>query len=60
MTSADTAASPTESAATPSLDDRLLLVDTPLPDVRFVMVTSGTGASTAFAIGEENIAAMTA
>jgi FAD dependent oxidoreductase TIGR03364 len=43
-----------------SLDDRLLLVDTPLQDVRLVMVTSGTGASTAFAIGEESIAAMTA
>ncbi|AQR63450.1 FAD-dependent oxidoreductase [Brevundimonas sp. LM2] len=29
---------------------------TPEPDVRLVMVTSGTGASTAFAIGEETIA----
>lgn len=30
--------------------------ETPLPGVRLVMVTSGTGASTAFAIGEETIA----
>jgi D-hydroxyproline dehydrogenase subunit beta len=30
--------------------------DTPEPDVRLVMVTSGTGASTGFAIGEETVA----
>ena len=30
--------------------------DAPMPGVRLVMVTSGTGASTAFAIGEETIA----
>jgi len=42
-----------------SLDDRLVLIDTPLRDVRLIMVTSGTGASTAFAIGEESLAAMT-
>jgi FAD dependent oxidoreductase TIGR03364 len=43
-----------------SLDDRLMLTDTPLPDTRLVVVTSGTGASTAFAIGEETIKEMTA
>jgi FAD dependent oxidoreductase TIGR03364 len=43
-----------------SLDDRLALCDAPAPNVRLVVVTSGTGASTAFAIGEETIAAMTA
>lgn len=32
---------------------------TPLPGVRVVMVTSGTGASTAFALAEEVIAALT-
>ena len=32
--------------------------ETPMPGVRLVMVTSGTGASTGFAIGEETIAAM--
>jgi FAD dependent oxidoreductase TIGR03364 len=31
-------------------------VDAPLPGVRFAMVTSGTGASTAFGIAEETIA----
>jgi FAD dependent oxidoreductase TIGR03364 len=35
-----------------SAPDRTLFVDTPASDVRLVMVTSGTGASTAFAIGE--------
>lgn len=39
-----------------SAADRLMLVDTPSPDVRIVIVTSGTGASTAFAIAEEVIA----
>jgi FAD dependent oxidoreductase TIGR03364 len=36
-------------------NDRLVLIDTPLDRVRLVVVTSGTGASTAFAIGEEVI-----
>jgi FAD dependent oxidoreductase TIGR03364 len=31
---------------------------TPMPDVRLVMVTSGTGASTAFAIAEETLAVL--
>ena len=39
-----------------SADDRLMLVDAPYPNVRVAIVTSGTGASTAFAIGEEVIA----
>jgi len=39
-----------------SLPDRLAVIDAPEPAVRLVMVTSGTGASTAFAIGEEVIA----
>jgi D-hydroxyproline dehydrogenase subunit beta len=39
-----------------SADDRLMLVDAPHPNVRVAIVTSGTGASTAFAIGEEIIA----
>ncbi len=43
-----------------SLDDRLVLTDTPAPDVRLVVVTSGTGASTAFAIAEESFKEMTA
>ncbi len=33
--------------------DRLMLVDRPDPTIRVVIVTSGTGASTAFAIAEE-------
>jgi FAD dependent oxidoreductase TIGR03364 len=37
------------------LPDRLAVIDAPEPAVRLVMVTSGTGASTAFAIGEEVI-----
>ena len=36
-----------------SAEDRLMLVDVPYPNVRIAIVTSGTGASTAFAIGEE-------
>src|SRR5581483_10135796 len=36
-----------------SAADRLMLVDRPGDAVRIVIVTSGTGASTAFAIGEE-------
>ena len=39
-----------------SAGDRLMLVDRPSDSVRIVIVTSGTGASTAFAIGEEVIA----
>ena len=33
--------------------DRPMVVDTPMPTVRTVIITSGTGASTAFAIAEE-------
>ena len=33
--------------------DRSMFIDMPAPDVRMVMVTSGSGASTGFAIGEE-------
>ena len=33
-----------------------MLVDRPSDSVRIVIVTSGTGASTAFAIGEEVVA----
>jgi D-hydroxyproline dehydrogenase subunit beta len=36
--------------------DRTYLVDTPEPDVRLVVVTSGTGASTGFGIAEKVIA----
>jgi FAD dependent oxidoreductase TIGR03364 len=36
-------------------DDRTYLVDTPRPDVRLVIVTSGTGASTGFGIAERVI-----
>ena len=39
-----------------SASDRLMLVDRPLDSVRIVMITSGTGASTSFAIAEEVIA----
>ncbi len=39
-----------------SLPDALMIRDAPAPEVRLVIVTSGTGASTAFAIGEETIA----
>lgn len=38
-----------------SAKDRLVLIDAPMDRVRLVTVTSGTGASTAFAIGEEVI-----
>jgi FAD dependent oxidoreductase TIGR03364 len=41
-----------------SAADRLMLVDRPGDSVRIVIVTSGTGASTAFAIGEEVIAGL--
>ncbi len=39
-----------------SASDRLMLVDRPMDSVRIVMITSGTGASTSFAIAEEVIA----
>jgi FAD dependent oxidoreductase TIGR03364 len=38
-----------------SLPDRLMVRDAPDPTIRLVIVTSGTGASTAFAIAEETI-----
>lgn len=38
-----------------SAPDRLMLIDKPSENVRLVIVTSGTGASTGFAIGEEVI-----
>jgi len=39
-----------------SLPDRLMVRDAPDESIRLVIVTSGTGASTAFAIAEETIA----
>jgi FAD dependent oxidoreductase TIGR03364 len=39
-----------------SLPDRLMVRDAPDPAIRLVIVTSGTGASTAFAIAEETVA----
>jgi hypothetical protein len=36
-------------------DDQVVLIEAPVPDVRLVVVTSGIGASTGFAIGEEVI-----
>jgi FAD dependent oxidoreductase TIGR03364 len=41
-----------------SVDGLAVLCDAPAPNVRLVVVTSGTGASTAFAIGEETIAGL--
>lgn len=41
-----------------SASDRLMFVDKPSERVRIAMVTSGTGASTAFAIAEETIGEM--
>lgn len=38
-----------------SLPDRLMIRETPAPGISLVIVTSGTGASTSFAIGEETI-----
>jgi FAD dependent oxidoreductase TIGR03364 len=38
-----------------TLPDRLMIREAPAEGVRLVIVTSGTGASTAFAIGEETI-----
>jgi len=39
-----------------SATERTLLIDAPAPDVRLAMVTTGAGASTAFALGEAVIA----
>ena len=39
-----------------SASDRLMLVDAPCEGLRIVLITSGTGASTSFAIAEEVIA----
>jgi FAD dependent oxidoreductase TIGR03364 len=39
-----------------SCADRTMLIDAPEPRVRVVMITSGTGASMGFAIGEEAVA----
>jgi D-hydroxyproline dehydrogenase subunit beta len=36
-----------------SAPDRTVVIDAPAPDVRLVMVTTGAGASTGFALGEE-------
>jgi FAD dependent oxidoreductase TIGR03364 len=44
----------------PVCEDRPYFVDAPSPEVRIVMVTSGTGASTAFAIAETVIADLAA
>jgi FAD dependent oxidoreductase TIGR03364 len=40
----------------PSCTDRTMFIDAPANNVRIVMVTSGSGASTGFAIGEEVVA----
>jgi D-hydroxyproline dehydrogenase subunit beta len=39
-----------------SATDRTVVIDTPAPGVRLVMVTTGAGASTGFALGEEVVA----
>ena len=39
-----------------SAADRTVLIDTPAPGVRLAMVTTGAGASTGFALGEEVVA----
>jgi D-hydroxyproline dehydrogenase subunit beta len=39
-----------------SAPDRTMFIDTPASNVRVVMITSGSGASTGFAIGEEVVA----
>jgi FAD dependent oxidoreductase TIGR03364 len=41
-----------------SAADRPMLVDSPSPDVRIVIVTSGTGASTGFALAQEVLAGL--
>ncbi|HKK29207.1 MAG TPA: TIGR03364 family FAD-dependent oxidoreductase, partial [Alphaproteobacteria bacterium] len=38
-----------------SASDRTMLTDAPAVNVRLVVISSGTGASTSFAIGEETI-----
>jgi D-hydroxyproline dehydrogenase subunit beta len=43
-----------------SATDRPVLIDTPQPAVRIAIVTSGAGASTGFAIGEEVVAELLA
>jgi FAD dependent oxidoreductase TIGR03364 len=40
----------------PSCADRSMFIDAPARNVRIVMITSGSGASTGFAIGEEVVA----
>ena len=42
-----------------SLPDRLMVREAPAADIRLVIVTSGTGASTAFAIAEETLDELT-
>jgi glycine/D-amino acid oxidase-like deaminating enzyme len=39
-----------------SAPDRTVVIDTPAPGVRLVMVTTGAGASTGFGLGEEVVA----
>jgi FAD dependent oxidoreductase TIGR03364 len=41
-----------------SAADRTMFVDAPAPDIRLAMVTSGSGASTGFAMGEDIITDM--
>ncbi|HEX3365511.1 TIGR03364 family FAD-dependent oxidoreductase [Phenylobacterium sp.] len=41
-----------------SAPDRAVLVDAPMPGVRLAMVTTGAGASTGFALGEEVVAGL--
>ena len=41
-----------------SAPDRTVVIDTPHPGVRLVMVTTGAGASTGFALGEEVVASL--
>ena len=43
-----------------SADDRPVLIDAPEPAVRIAIVTCGSGASTAFAIGEELVSSLLA
>jgi len=40
----------------PVADDRTFFIDAPSPDIRLVVVTSGTGASTGFGIAERTLA----
>jgi FAD dependent oxidoreductase TIGR03364 len=41
-----------------SASDRVVMIDEPAENVRLVMVTGGTGASTGFALGEEAISSL--